>query len=194
MRSKPSWPHDDILHAWWVEPDRLLAGEYPSSTDPARAAQKRRVLIEAGVDTIVDLTEDGEMSSPYYDLLREEAAKSGRNVPRHIRYPIPDTHIVDDQDYDRILAEIQRAISAGGVVYVHCWGGKGRTCTVIGCWLIDNDRLDYDRTLKRMQDLRRGTKKACHHVPDTRAQHNVLRRRAARRERESELLTAEGTD
>ncbi len=65
MRTKPSWPHDEILHAWWVEPDRLLAGEYPGSRNPAKAARKLRVLIEGGVDTIIDLTEDGEMSRPY---------------------------------------------------------------------------------------------------------------------------------
>ena len=23
-----SWPHDDLIHAWWVIPGRLLAGEY----------------------------------------------------------------------------------------------------------------------------------------------------------------------
>lgn len=28
-------------------------------------------------------------------------------------------------------------VRCAGVVYVHCWGGKGRTCTVIGCRLID---------------------------------------------------------
>lgn len=106
-------------------------------------------------------------------------------MPRRICHPIPDTGIVNDEDYERILTDIQRAIDAGDVVYVHCWGGKGRTCTVIGCWLIDKYRLDYDTTLERLQDLRRGTKKAHHHVPDTLAQHNVLRRRAARRERES---------
>ena len=27
------WPHDETLHAWWVEPGRLLAGEYPGSHD-----------------------------------------------------------------------------------------------------------------------------------------------------------------
>jgi 3',5'-cyclic AMP phosphodiesterase CpdA len=32
MHSPSSWPHDRILHAWWVQPGRLLAGEYPHSS------------------------------------------------------------------------------------------------------------------------------------------------------------------
>lgn len=30
----PTWPHDQLIHAWWVMPGRLLAGEYPGSLDP----------------------------------------------------------------------------------------------------------------------------------------------------------------
>ncbi len=28
------WPHDEFLHAWWVEPGEVLAGEYPGDPDP----------------------------------------------------------------------------------------------------------------------------------------------------------------
>lgn len=50
------WPHDDILHAWWVEPGRLLAGEYPCARTPEQAAEKVRLIEEACIDSIVDLT------------------------------------------------------------------------------------------------------------------------------------------
>lgn len=50
------WPHDEIFHAWWVEPGRLLAGEYPGALTRAKAIAKIRMLDEAGVDTIIDLT------------------------------------------------------------------------------------------------------------------------------------------
>ena len=40
MGNGARWPHDAILHAWWVEPDRLLAGEYPGATRPEEALQK----------------------------------------------------------------------------------------------------------------------------------------------------------
>jgi hypothetical protein len=68
------------------------------------------------------------------------------------------------------------------VVLVHCWGGKGRTGTVVGCWLIDEEHVGFPEVLDRMQELLKGTRKAHHRVPDTDEQAAVLRRRAERRE------------
>lgn len=170
---RPSWPHDDIIHAWWVIPGRLLAGEYPGSTDPDTAALKHQTLLDEGVDSFVDLTEDGEITwggtpmQPYRGL-----------AARHVRLPIPDNSVIDDAGYDRILAHIRAELDAGKVVFVHCWDGKGRTGTVVGAWLIAEDGLGYPEVLDRMQQLRSGTRKAHHHVPDTDEQAKVLRRRA----------------
>lgn len=182
----PSWPHDRILHAWWVQPGRLLAGQYPGALDPVHSARKREVLLDAGVDSIVDLTEVGERGRggtrliPYHELLCADAEPRGLTLPRHSRHPIPDTKVIEDDGYDRILGYIRAELEAGRVVYVHCWGGKGRTGTVIGAWLIDTEGLDYESTLRRLQELRRGTCEAGHRVPDTDVQRDVLRRRAAR--------------
>jgi hypothetical protein len=180
--SVPSWRHDDVIHAWWVEPGRLLAGEYPGSLSEEKAREKVRVLIAAGIDSFVDLTEAGEMTRPYETrLLAEEAENAGLPVPGHRRFGIPDVSVLaDDAGYGEILDHIRNELNDGKHVYVHCWGGKGRTGTVIGCWLIDNARLGYDGAVQRMRDLRSGTRKFVHDpfVPETRAQHDVLRRRA----------------
>jgi Tyrosine phosphatase family len=184
--SVPSWPYDKAIHAWWVEPGRLLAGEYPGSLSELKAREKVRLLIEAGIDSIVDLTEAGEMSHPYETELLIEAEKAGRPVPSHHRFGIPDNDVLaDDEGYDEILQHIRSELEAGRLVYVHCWGGKGRTGTVIGCWLIDSNGLDYESTVQRMHELRAGTRKFNDNprIPDTRAQHDVLRRRAARNQR-----------
>jgi hypothetical protein len=53
---------------------------------------------------------------------------------------------------------------------------------VVGCWLIDEEHLGFPEVLDRMQELRKGTCKAHHPVPDTDEQAAVLRRRAQRRE------------
>jgi hypothetical protein len=167
-----------------VEPDRLLAGEYPGSVSEAKAREKIRLLIEAGIDSFVDLTEAGEMTRPYEtELLREEAERSGRPVPSHRRFGIRDVGVLaDDAGYDVIVEHIRSELDAGKRVYVHCWGGRGRTGTVIGCWLIENDGLDYQSTVRRIRDLRAGTRKATgdQTIPETQEQHDVLRRRAAR--------------
>ena len=90
--------------------------------------------------------------------------------------------VIDHDGYDEILARIRDEISAGRVVYVHCWGGKGRTSTVVGCLLID-DGLDYEAALARIAELRAGTRKADEACPESPAQHRLLRERAARRRR-----------
>ncbi|WP_231748650.1 hypothetical protein [Mycobacterium sp. M26] len=162
-----SWPHDDLIHAWWVIPGRLLAGEYPSSVDPQKAALKLQALLDAGVDSFVDLTEAGELL-PYHDDLDAT----------HVRFPIPDTSVIDDAGYHRILAHIRAELDAGKTVYVHCWGGKGRTGTVVGSWLIADEGLDYPEVVARLQELRAGTRKASFRVPENDTQHAVLQRRA----------------
>ena len=35
-----------------------------------------------------------------------------------------------------ILDTIDGALTRQETVYVHCWGGHGRTGTVVGCWLV----------------------------------------------------------
>jgi hypothetical protein len=91
---------------------------------------------------------------------------------RHITHPIPDMGVLDQEGYDRIIACIQGEMDAGRTVYVHCWGGKGRTGTVVGCLLIDGG-LDYDGAIKRIPELRAGTRKANEPCPESSAQHRV---------------------
>jgi ADP-ribosylglycohydrolase/protein tyrosine phosphatase (PTP) superfamily phosphohydrolase (DUF442 family) len=173
------WPHDHQVHAWWVEPRELLAGEYPGDPDDSQARRNVDLLVDAGMRTFVDLTEEGESGlRPYAAHL--EAIAEARNLDlRHQRLPIPDFHVLaDDAGYDAILAAIAEA-RARGPVYVHCWGGKGRTGTVIGCLLADEGRT-YDEVIAQLATLRHGTRKAQHEVPESDAQHAVLRRRAHR--------------
>jgi hypothetical protein len=178
MGEFPSWPHDETLHAWWVEPGRLLAGEYPGARRPEEAAEKLRLLIEeAQIDSIIDLTTPADGLMPYRDALKVAAEKAGRQV-HHYAHPIPDMGVLGQDGYDEIVAQIRHETVAGRVVYLHCWGGKGRTSTVVGCLLID-DGLDYDSAIARIAELRAGTCKAVDPCPEALAQHWVLGERAA---------------
>jgi hypothetical protein len=171
MASARRWPHDEFLHAWWVEPGRLLAGEYPGATTPEKAMKKVRLLVEAGVDSIVDLTTPADGLAPYVETLRLAADEAGQRIS-HFAYPIPDMSVIDEEGYDRILVRIRGQIGLGRTVYVHCWGGKGRTCTVIGCLFID-DGLDYEAAIARIAELRVGTRKATDPCPESVAQHRL---------------------
>lgn len=170
----PTWAHDDLVHGWWVVPGRLLAGEYPGAKETGKTRRKITALIDAGITSFVDLTEAGERT---WDGSRMVPYDSHLSV-RYARFPIPDNSVIADDGYDEILAYIRAEIDAGRTVYVHCWGGKGRTGTVVGAWLIEQDGIGYPDVLDRMQELRTGTKKAHHPVPETFAQAEVLRRRA----------------
>ena len=171
----PSWEHDNLVHGYFVVPGRLLATEYPGAETKERAQRKLQTLIAAGVNSFVDLTVSGEPAGGGRPMIPYKALLDGLNYER---FAIPDQGVIADDEYDKILGYIQSELYDGRMVLVHCWGGKGRTGTVVGCWLIDNEGLGYPEVIDRMQELRAGTRKAHHDVPDTPAQHRVLRRRA----------------
>ena len=169
------WAHDDFLHAWWVEPHRILAGEFPGHPSPRRAAAKIGLLLDAGIRTFVDLTTPDDRLEPYEAMLSLAASERRLDVRRH-NIGIPDLGVADDTVYDDLIALI-RSESARGGVFVHCWGGVGRTGTVIGC-LLAADGLSYSEVHSRLASLRSRTRKGGRDCPETSSQHSVLRRRA----------------
>lgn len=175
----PRWPHDDLVHAWWVEPAQVLAGEYPGHPERRRMRAKVEVLVDAGVRTFLDLTTPEDGLEPYAPAVAVVA--SARNLElRHERFPIPDLGVVDDAAYDTVVRLVADS-RAHGAVYVHCWGGVGRTGTVVGCLLADGGH-GYDDVLSRLSSLREHTRKARRACPEVPAQHDVIRRRIAARE------------
>ncbi len=85
----------------------------------------------------VDLTHPRDGLDPYAEILSEEADRLGV-VARHSPFPIPDMGVPASRaEMGAVLACIREALAAGETTYVHCWGGIGRTGTVIGCWLVE---------------------------------------------------------
>ena len=128
----PTRPHDN---AYWVRPGRFLAGEYPGALDPVAAREKVRRHLDAGVTFFLDLTEAHELA-PYEEIMHEEAAARGLDA-EYRRLPITDVSVPrDPREMVAILDAIDEALAAGHTVYLHCWGGVGRTGTVVGCHLV----------------------------------------------------------
>lgn len=125
-------PHENT---YWVEPNRLLAGEYPASTEAALAPGRLQAYLDCGITDFIDLTTPGELD-PYQGLL-EDLARSRALEIGYWRQPIVDMSVPESPGVmTRILDEIDSRIESGGTVYVHCWGGIGRTGMVIGCHLV----------------------------------------------------------
>ena len=124
-------PHGNC---YWAQPDSLMAGEYPGDKDDSKAKEKLRRTVEAGVTSFLDLTEAGEYGLKPYAPFLPAASPSGKQI-EYRRLPIRDTTVPEKWEMKQILDEIQSSLAQGHIVYVHCWGGVGRTGTVIGCWL-----------------------------------------------------------
>ncbi len=122
-------------NSYWVKPGRFAAGEYPGAVDDAEAATKLRELLDAGINHFIDLTEAGELR-PYSQILQKEARSVGLEVGWE-RHSIKDVSVPRSaKEMADTLDAIDLALEMGRAVYLHCWGGVGRTGTVVGCWLV----------------------------------------------------------
>jgi protein-tyrosine phosphatase len=154
-------------------PGRLLAGEYPGSRSDAEARQKLRRLLTAGVTYFLDLTEEGEHGlRPYAPLLLDEFATLGRSASHH-RMPVRDMATPTAADMTRILDAIDGAIQDGETVYVHCYGGIGRTGTVVGCYVVRHG-MHGQQALDEIRRLRRGTPDGHRRSPETKRQERMV--------------------
>jgi len=110
-----------------IEPGRLIAGRHPCAWGPENAPSEVRGLLAQGVTLFLELTQEGELE-PYAELVPSPA--------RHVRIPIRDFSVPTPDRLVSALDEIDSELAAGGLVYVHCWAGCGRTGVVVGSWLV----------------------------------------------------------
>ena len=178
-----------IPNSYWLIPGRLAAGEYPGDVDGAREPRGRlRSLILSGIDRFIDLTEAGEVTRygelpPYEQEADVEAERAGRRF-QYSRHPIRDHHLPADEGATReILDAIDQALERGENVYLHCWGGVGRTGTVAGCWLVRHG-MTGEQALERLAEAWQGVDKIDRR-PTTPG--NELQREYVRRWREPQI-------
>ena len=123
-----------IAESYWVEENRFLAGEHPGSFDPETVRHHMDAFLKAGINTFIDLTQPHEIVS-YEAVLKEQAGVYGVNSFYH-RFAIRDHSVPSKAAMITILNTIDDALDSGHNVYVHCWGGVGRTGLAVGCYLV----------------------------------------------------------
>jgi protein-tyrosine phosphatase len=116
--------------------------------------RRLRSFARHDVTVFVDLTHPADLVEPYERWLDPAA--------RRIPHPIVDMGTTTIPHMTRILDDVDAALDVGATVYVHCWGGIGRTGTVVGCWLMRHG-LDAGDPIGRIAELRRSLPDA--HAP-----------------------------
>ncbi len=155
-----------IPESYWVESGRFLAGEYPGHFDAEQTRRRLDALLEAGFDTFIDLTRQGEVY-PYSEILKEQSQAYGMEA-QHLRFPIGDFGLPTTEQMRAILHQVDESLDSGHKVYLHCWGGIGRTGTAIGCYLVRRG-LDGNEALRQLARWWKGVPKSRIHpyTPET---------------------------
>ncbi len=169
----PPIPPVPLPNTYWVLPGRFLAGEYPARGSDFENRRRLTALLLAGIETFVNLTWPGELP-PYDNLLNEEALLLEKTVTC-LRFPIPD---FDTPTADRMRATLDAldaALANGHHIYLHCWGGVGRTGTVVGCYLVRHG-LSGEQALRQLAEWWQTVPKRSLHPrsPETEAQRQFV--------------------
>ncbi|QEG39073.1 protein-tyrosine phosphatase family protein [Roseimaritima ulvae] len=148
-----------MSRTYWVVDGQLLAGAYAGHSTAAAHRERLQGLFDAGVRTIVSLMEEDETNNvgvpfvPYAEDFQQIAAAANERIDC-LRFPIVDGRITTQQHMREILDTIDRSIADGRPVFVHCFGGIGRTGTVVCCWLLRHGYATKKNVFETLQQLR----------------------------------------
>lgn len=168
--SQPESGKQRPLNQSYKVSEHLWAGEYPGDKNGETAKEKLEQMYAFGIRHFIDLTEKGELV-PYDHLLPADVTYN--------RFPIPDVSIPSSiEDARRVVECIaDYAQRDQGKVYVHCWGGVGRTGTIIACYLAEqSEKPSYELALNELRYYFSQMPKSAYRVtPETKAQENFIR-------------------
>jgi len=109
----------------WVVPGKLIAGPYLGALGSSYDEKKMQVLQKVGVQHVFDLTTRHDDLDPY------TFPKALSEVKRHSS-PVIDMDVATDVAAIKLAMGVIGFITAKETpVYVHCWGGHGRTGVLV---------------------------------------------------------------
>ncbi len=161
--------------SYWVVPGRLLAGYYPGDSNITEMDKKLNTLLDCGIRIFINLMETDEIDhaglefTRYDKRVRDLASLRGQKAYTY-RHPITDLSVPSHEEMKRILDRIDESLLNGLPVYIHCWGGRGRTGTVVGCWHARHSLGKGPEILEIIKELRKQDEKGNLPSPETEQQ------------------------
>jgi len=149
-RPKATVPY---ANTYWILPGQFLAGEHPGDLSNEILTARLSALLDAGLRTFVDLTEEREFTS-YYEFLRP-LSEERRIEVTCVRIPIPDRGVPSVNTLRCILDVIDRSLADDNAAFVHCFAGIGRAGTVVGSYLRRHGLAAQGGVINKIAELRR---------------------------------------
>ena len=152
----------------------VYAGEYPREYEDKKSADKIKQFKRFGITHFIDLTEEGELR-PYAQMLGSQM--------QHLRFPIQDVSVPSSlESVKELIEKIEDILKedSRNRVYIHCWGGVGRTGTIVGCLLSRQHNYDYKETMNALMNAFSDCPKSAYReTPETKEQRDFIARYAA---------------
>lgn len=145
-----------LRHWWDAVDDHVILGAFPFARDASR-------LQALGVGAVVNTCE--EYAGP-------QAAYQEAGIEQ-LRIPTVDFTPPSLADVEQAVQFMDEQIAAGKKVYVHCKAGRGRSATVVLCWLVANRQMTPEAAQAHLVSQRP-------HVNRGLAQREVVKEFAAR--------------
>jgi protein-tyrosine phosphatase len=131
-------------------------------------------LLDVGIKTVINLTESGEVNH-YGVELYDYSAEFRTSGIETVRKPIVDVSIPTYEEMDGILDLIDASLKNEKPVYFHCWGGVGRTGTVLGCYLLKSNMATMNNVFDTIDHLKNETPMRHRNSPETEEQKDFVR-------------------
>lgn len=126
------------VRKWWHRiDDHVVLGALPFARDVTP-------LHEQGVRAVVNTCIE-------YPGPQEEYQRCGIE---HLRVPTVDFTPPTLEHIDASLALMRRVAEQGDSTYVHCKAGRGRSATVVMCWLIERHGMTPSQAQKQLESIR----------------------------------------
>lgn len=142
----------------WID-QRIMVGAYPSHKDSDKCNEILNILYNSGVNVIISLQEFSEDASftKYKDIYGD--------IAQYYQFPIKDKRSLPKDQLMQIVDSIIYILDdPTKIVYIHCYGGFGRTGLISALLLKANYDLSSGDALSLWYSLR-----------DTRAKTTITR-------------------